>query len=35
MFPGIEASKRRVEDSVRAVGWLLGGEEGRDAKTET
>ena len=28
MFPEMEASKRRVEDSVRAVGWLLGSEEG-------
>jgi acetyl esterase/lipase len=23
MFPGMEASRRRVEDSVRVVGWLL------------
>jgi acetyl esterase/lipase len=34
-FPGIEASKRRMEDSVSAVGWLLGSEEGGDAKTES
>jgi acetyl esterase/lipase len=32
MFPEMEASKRRVEDSVRAVGWLLGSEEGGGAK---
>jgi acetyl esterase/lipase len=24
MFPEMEASRRRVDDSVRAVGWLLG-----------
>jgi hypothetical protein len=24
MFPEIEASGRRVDDSVSAVGWLLG-----------
>ena len=34
MFPEIEASKRRIEDSVRAVGWLLGIEEGGDAKAD-
>ena len=34
MFPEIEASERRVEDSVRAVGWLLGSGEGGDAKTD-
>ena len=34
MLPEIEASKRRVEDSVRAVGWLLGSGEGGDAKTD-
>jgi acetyl esterase/lipase len=24
MFPEMEASKRRIDDSVKAVGWLLG-----------
>jgi acetyl esterase/lipase len=28
MFPGIEASRRRMDDSVAAVGWLLGRREG-------
>ena len=32
LFPKMEASKRREEDSVRAVGWLLGREEGDDVK---
>jgi hypothetical protein len=32
MFPEMEASKQRVEDSVRAVGWLLGSEESGGAK---
>ena len=34
MFPGIEASRRRMEDSVRAVGWLLGREEGEEDMKE-
>jgi acetyl esterase/lipase len=34
IFPEMEASKRRVEDSVTAVGWLLGSEEGGGAKAD-